>query len=183
MIVAPLTVIGAASSASRTSTVQPSIGLTDTDVKGVSDGRVTVSLVVLAVWDSLGTRNVSWEKPPSDVESGVTPTCADAAPAPKVIKQVATARTAAVLGVRPVEEFIVIAFLRAVSRAPNRTPRRWVLRKLRPHSDLMTARFFGTRAFRVGQRKALGSAALSRSQVRCRRSTPRPRGLSRKSFL
>ncbi|WP_456506141.1 plasmid pRiA4b ORF-3 family protein [Arthrobacter sp. UYCu723] len=34
----------------------------------------------------------------------------------------------------------------------------------------------GTGASRVTQRKAPGSAALSPSQVRCRRSTPRPRG-------
>jgi pyrimidine deaminase RibD-like protein len=34
--------------------------------------------MVLAVWDSSGTRNVSWAPCPAVVESGKTPTCATA---------------------------------------------------------------------------------------------------------
>ena len=40
--------------------LQPSTGFTDTEVNGVSVGRVTSSLFVLAVADSLGTLNVRW---------------------------------------------------------------------------------------------------------------------------
>ena len=61
VMVAPLAVMGVGRAASLISAFQPSMGLTETDVKGVSFGSVTVSLDVLAVSDSLGTRKVSWE--------------------------------------------------------------------------------------------------------------------------
>ena len=100
VIVAPSTVTGAGSFASATLAVQPSMGLTETEVNGVPVGRVTVSLVVLAVSDSLGTLKVSWENPPADVEAGSTWTWAEAAPTPRAMRPAAAARTVTVFRAR-----------------------------------------------------------------------------------
>ena len=94
--VAPATVTGAGRTASVILAVQPSIGLTETAVNGVPEGKVTVSSVVLAVGDSLGTLKVSCEKPPADVEAGSTLRWAEAALTPKAMRPAAVARTVTV---------------------------------------------------------------------------------------
>ena len=54
------------------------MGWVDTSVNGRSCGKVSTSLMVLAVSDSSGTRNVSWAPCPAVVTSGWTVTWAEA---------------------------------------------------------------------------------------------------------
>ena len=58
--VVPLMVTGVVSGALVTVAVQPGTGLVLTSRNGLSCGRVTFTLTVPAVSDSLGTRKVSW---------------------------------------------------------------------------------------------------------------------------
>ncbi len=61
LVIAPSpTWTGSGSSASVISAVQPSTGLVRTEAKGVSSGRVSSSLLVEAVSDSVGTEKVIW---------------------------------------------------------------------------------------------------------------------------
>src|SRR6478735_777557 len=63
--------------------VQPGTSLTDRKANGCSAGMVTVTAVVPAVSDSVGTRKVSLiASSPADASDGLTETCADAMPAP-----------------------------------------------------------------------------------------------------
>ena len=68
--VVPETSTGLGSLASVTTALHPGTGRVETELSGVSCGRVTTTLVVEAVGDSFGTRNVSWAKLPEAVESG-----------------------------------------------------------------------------------------------------------------
>lgn len=70
----PDTCTGFGRSVVMTCAVQPSMGLTETEVSGVSVGSFTSSRLVLAVADSLGTMNVSLVNPPSFVTDGSTVT-------------------------------------------------------------------------------------------------------------
>src|SRR6478752_9932109 len=63
--------------------VQPGTSFTDRKANGCSAGRVTVTAVVPAVSDSVGTRKVSLiASSPAVASDGLTETCADAMPAP-----------------------------------------------------------------------------------------------------
>jgi hypothetical protein len=62
--------------------------------------------VVVAVFDSLGTLKVTCVEAPSAGESGVTATCAEAAPGPKVIRVAVAAPMAAILRERGVLVFM-----------------------------------------------------------------------------
>ncbi|GAA3159295.1 hypothetical protein GCM10020255_041530 [Rhodococcus baikonurensis] len=61
-----------------TTAVQPGIGSVRADLRS---GSATVSLVVEAVSDSVGTRNVRTEYPPCVAPGATTLTCAEAIPA------------------------------------------------------------------------------------------------------
>jgi len=65
--VAPSTSTDLGSLVSLACAVQPGIGRVDTAANGVSVDSCTVSLVVLALSDSLGTRNTGLPKPPAAV--------------------------------------------------------------------------------------------------------------------
>jgi hypothetical protein len=124
VILAPSTVTGAGRAASVIFAVQPSMGLTETDVNGVAVGSVTVTLVVLAVSDSLGTRKVSCEKPPAEVDAGSTWTWADAEPTPRTIRPAAAAATVTVFSaeVFSAEAFVVRDFRARVVEAVMTKP-------------------------------------------------------------
>lgn len=97
VMVAPFTLTGWGNAPLTTSAVQPGTGFTRTDVNGVSVGRLTSIFVVVAVFDSLGTLNVTCVAVPSVGASGVTVTWAEATPRPRVIRVAVAAPTAAAL--------------------------------------------------------------------------------------
>src|SRR5450759_2646219 len=78
VMVAPPTLTGLGSGATVTVAVQPGTGLVEMSVNGRTWGSVMISLTVLAVSDSSGTRNVSWASCPEMLESGKTFTWAPA---------------------------------------------------------------------------------------------------------
>ena len=78
VIVVPSTTAGDGRVISVMLAVHPGTALTETEIRGVVVGRVIVSLVVVALSDSLGTRNVNVVVVPVVVDAGVTGTCADA---------------------------------------------------------------------------------------------------------
>lgn len=80
-ILASPTCTGAASVVSVAALVQPGLTWALTRANGRSLGSVTVSLMVLAVSDSVGTRNTSFARPPGWASGDVTVTWADAGPA------------------------------------------------------------------------------------------------------
>src|SRR5919112_873027 len=69
---------GLASLLRVTVAAQPGCGLMLTEASGVLVGKETASLMGLAVADSVGTRKVSFAKPPGAASRGFTVTCADA---------------------------------------------------------------------------------------------------------
>lgn len=91
--VVPVSLTGLGSSP-MTSVLQPSSGLTATEVNELSVGNLTSILLVLAVGDSPGTLNFSWEYAPSVVVAGSTLPCADAAEAPRASVAVVAAGAA-----------------------------------------------------------------------------------------
>jgi hypothetical protein len=70
VIVVPSRSTGSGRAPRSTTAVHPGSGLVRTEVSGVSVGSSTGSATVPAVSDSVGTRKVSWVKPPAVVDSG-----------------------------------------------------------------------------------------------------------------
>jgi hypothetical protein len=79
-------------------TLHPGSGLAETEANGVLVGRVTCSLVVLAVADSVGTEKTSFPKPPGVASGEETSTCAEAGNAETSTKPPAAASA---IGARP----------------------------------------------------------------------------------
>ncbi len=90
---APCTFNGVVSARFSISAVQPATGLTDADAIGAFSGTVTSSLTVPAVAFSLGTRKLSFAKPPWVAVLGFTVTWADAGAAKPRTAVAATATT------------------------------------------------------------------------------------------
>jgi hypothetical protein len=74
---------------------QPGKNFAETSANGVPAGSVTVSLTVLAVSDSVGTRKTSFPKPPGEPSGDDTLTCAETAGAIAIVAATAMNRTVA----------------------------------------------------------------------------------------
>src|SRR3954468_23229148 len=89
------TLTSAGSFSSFFSTFQPSLTCAPTDANGWSLGRLTTSLVVLVLSDSVGTRKTSFAYPPGLASGEDTVTCADADPAAPITTSADAATIAA----------------------------------------------------------------------------------------